>query len=105
MLEWLTMQWQSTDWHVIWKTVGQIGLTFGLTTTDGWQALAEEHNTGSPHVSYRRHGHLRILAIWATSRCGGAVARVARNDYGHRIHWRWSDLKDVLTCAKPPASV
>jgi putative Mg2+ transporter-C (MgtC) family protein len=64
MFEWLTMQWQMIDWYVIWKTSGQLGLTFALTAMIGWQREAEEHNTGIrafPIVGMASCGYLLIL--------------------------------------------
>ena len=80
MFEWLTMQWQSIDWHVIWKTVGQIGLTFVLTTIIGWQREQEEHNTGVrtfPIVGMASCGYLADSR--AAARYSRAIARAARD--------------------------
>ena len=64
MFEWLTMHWQAIDWYVIGKTFGQIGVTFVLTTSIGWQREQEEHNTGIrtfPIVGIASCGYLLIL--------------------------------------------
>ena len=64
MFEWLMMQWQMAEWPLIWKSTGQIGLTFVLTVVIGWQREAEEHNTGIrafPIVGMASCGYLLIL--------------------------------------------
>ena len=64
MFDWLMMQWQMIDWHVIWKTIGQIGLTYVLMAIIGWQREQEEHNTGIrtfPIVGIASCGYLLIL--------------------------------------------
>src|SRR5208282_5879034 len=35
--------WQTIDWQQIWKTMGQVGLTYVLTAFIGWQREQEEH--------------------------------------------------------------
>lgn len=64
MFDSLMLQWQMTDWHLIWKTAGQLGLTFVLTAIIGWEREAEEHNTGIrafPIVGMASCGYLLIL--------------------------------------------
>jgi putative Mg2+ transporter-C (MgtC) family protein len=64
MFEWLMMQWQMINWHVIWKTIGQIGLTYVLTAMIGWQREKEEHGAGIrtfPIVGMASCGYLLIL--------------------------------------------
>jgi putative Mg2+ transporter-C (MgtC) family protein len=64
MFEWLMMQWQIIDWHLISKTVGQIGLTYLLTAIIGWQREKEEHGAGIrtfPIVGMASCGYLLIL--------------------------------------------
>jgi putative Mg2+ transporter-C (MgtC) family protein len=63
MFEWLMTQWQTTDWHVIWKTAGQIGLTYVLTAMIGWQREKEEHGAG-----------IRTFPIVGMASCGYLLA-------------------------------
>jgi putative Mg2+ transporter-C (MgtC) family protein len=64
MFEWLMMQWQIVNWHLVWKTAGQIGLTYVLTAMIGWQREKEEHGAGIrtfPIVGMASCGYLLIL--------------------------------------------
>jgi putative Mg2+ transporter-C (MgtC) family protein len=65
MFDWI-FDWIATQWHQISQPLMQIGLTYVLTATIGWQREQEEHNAGVrtfPIVGMASCGYLLTLGV------------------------------------------